>query len=140
MWKPAGLGSGRESRRDDATGLANGKETVPAVRSNNTATVGSEETGFEIERTEEMALGVGEWDGGGPGDELGRVRGSIRRNKLDGAKFHDTVERTEREAIPLRPPTTQRVAHRRVRWMLKQKLDMVYSRSVGVNAVRVEIG
>jgi hypothetical protein len=81
------------------------------VRSNHAGTIGSKEAGFERERPEEMTLGIREWNGDGPGDELRRVWSSIRRNKLNGAEFHDTVERTESEAIPLRPRKTQRVAH-----------------------------
>jgi hypothetical protein len=95
---------------------------------------------LEVEGSEEMAFGVREWDGGGPSNKLGRVRGAIRSEELDGAEFHDAIERTEREAIPLWPPTTQRVAHGRVGRMLKQELDMIDAGSIGVDAVGIGIG
>jgi hypothetical protein len=52
-----------KSRGNDATGLADGKETVPAVRGNDAATIGSKEAGFEIEGPEEMTLGIGKGNG-----------------------------------------------------------------------------
>jgi hypothetical protein len=122
MGEPSGFGSRGESRRDDATGLTKGKEIVPAMGSDNAATIGSKKAGFEIKRPEEMTVGTREWNRGGPGDEFRRVGGSIWQNKLNGAKLH---ERAEREAIPLWPPSTQRVTHRLVgRRVQEQELDM----------------
>lgn len=138
--EPSGLGCGRQSWRDDAAGLADGKERVPAVRRDNAATMGSEKARFEVEGPEEMAFGIREWNSDGPSDKFGRIGGSIRRNELDGAKLHDAVERAEREAVPLGPPTTQRVTRGLVGRMLEQELDMVNARGGCVDAVGVKIG
>ena len=56
--EPMGSSSWGKGRWDDAAGLANGEQFVPAVRSNNAASVGSEETWLEIEWPKKMASGV----------------------------------------------------------------------------------
>jgi hypothetical protein len=135
--KPTGLGSGGKGGWNDATSLANGEETIPAVRSDDAAAVRSEEAGLEVEGTEEMASRIGEWDGGGPGDEFGRIRGASRGDELDGAKFHNTVEGADGVAVPLGPPTTQRMAHGFVGRMLHEEVDMVHAGSSSMDAIRI---
>ena len=91
--------------------MVNGEETVPEGRCNNAAMVRGKEAGLEVEVAEEMACRVGERDSGGPGNEFGRVGGPSRGEELDGAEFHNAVERAEREAVPLGPPAASRMTH-----------------------------
>ena len=84
-----------------------------------------------------MAARVGERDSGGPGDEFGRVGGPRRGEKLDVAKFHDAVERADRESVPLWPPAATRMTHSLVGRMLKQELNVVDTSGSRVNAVGV---
>jgi hypothetical protein len=135
--KPTGLGSWGKGGWNDATSLANGGETVPAVRGNDAAAVRSEEAGLEVEGAKEMATRIGEWDGGGPGNEFGRIRGASRGDELDGAKFHNTVKRADGVAVPLWPPTTQRMAHSFVGRMLHEESDVVHVGSSSMDAIRV---
>jgi hypothetical protein len=73
------------SRRDDAPGLANGKQVVLAVGCNDAAAVGCKESGLEIERAKEMGCGVQEWDSSGPAsDKLGWIWSLNGR----GAEWH----------------------------------------------------
>jgi hypothetical protein len=98
------LGGWRKSRRDDARSLANGEEVVPVVGCNNAAVVGGKASGLEIKRGKEMAWGVREWDSSGPGNNLGWVWSLNRSDELNGTKFHDIVNRVNRNTVPLGPP------------------------------------
>ena len=56
--EPTGSSSWGKDRWNDAAGLANREEFVPSMRSNNAASVGSEETWLEVKRPKKMASGV----------------------------------------------------------------------------------
>jgi hypothetical protein len=135
--EPTGFSSRRKGGRDDATGLTDGEEGVPAVRGNDAAAVGSEKAGLEIERPEKVAGRVGERDSSRPSNEFGGVRGPSRREELNSAEFHNAVERADREVIPLWPPATARVTHGLVGGVLKQELDMIDAGGSRVDTVRV---
>jgi hypothetical protein len=95
---------------------------------------------LEVEGPEEVASGIGEWNGSGPGDKFGWVRGSDGREELDGAEFHNVVDGVDREAIPLWPPAAPRVAEGFIRRVLKEELDMVDAGSSRVDTVGVGSG
>jgi hypothetical protein len=59
---------------------------------------------------------------------------------LDSAKFHNVVERVNREAIPLRPPAAPRVTQGFVRRVLEEELNMMHAGSDRVGAVGVGSG
>ena len=63
-----------------------------------------------------------------------------RRNKLDGAEFHDIVDRVDRKMIPLRPPATPGVTEGFVGRVLEEELDMVDAGSSGFKAIGVSGG
>jgi hypothetical protein len=117
--------AGERAGRDNATGLANREEAVPAMGSYDAAPVGSKEARLEIERAEKVAGWVRERDGGGPSNELQRIRDRSGREELDITKIHNAVMRADGKPVPLRPPMTQRVAHGLVWWALKEKVDVV---------------
>ena len=104
--EPWRLSSGREGRRDDATGLTNGEEAVPTMGSNDAAAVRCKKLGLEVERAKEVASGVRKGKSAGPSNKLGCVGSASGRNKLDIAEFHDVVYRVDSKTIPLRPPAT----------------------------------
>jgi hypothetical protein len=63
---------------------------------------------------------------------------------LNSTKIHNTVGGADREAVPLRPPVTQGMAHIFVERVLKQEMDMVDtgssgSKTVGVGGSQCEI-
>jgi hypothetical protein len=66
---------------------------------------------LEIEGAKKVTDLVGERNGSGPGDELQRIRDRSGREELDIAEIHNSVARADGKPVPLRPPTTQRVAH-----------------------------
>ena len=114
--------------------MANGEEFVPVMRSNDAASVGSEETWLKVEGPKKVASRVGERDSDGPSNELGWVWNASRREELDIAKVHNTVSGADQESIPLRPPTASRMTHGLVGGVLQQELDMVDARGSAVDA------
>jgi hypothetical protein len=95
---------------------------------------------LEIERPVQEARRVGKGNGERPGNEPGRVGCLGRGKELDVAEFHNPVDRTVRETIPLWPPTAPRMTHGLIGRMLDQKLDVINARGSGVGAVRISIG
>ncbi len=59
---------------------------------------------------------------------------------MDGTEFHDLVEWADRVAVPLRPPTTLRVAKRLVRGVLEEEVDVVHARGMLGGTSRIVAG
>jgi hypothetical protein len=90
------------------------------------------ESGLKIEWSKQVTGKVGERKGSGPGNKFGWIRGLSWGDELDGAKFHDVVNRVDRTSIPLRPPAASRMTQGFVGWVLKAELNMTDTRSDGV--------
>jgi hypothetical protein len=135
--KPTGLSGRGKSGRNDAAGLANGKEAVARASSHDAAAVRCKELRLEIKGAQEVACWIGEWKSAGPGDKLGWIGGLSRRDELNGAKVHDVVDGVNRESVPLWPPATARVTQGLVRRTLEEELDMIDSGSIRINTIWV---
>jgi hypothetical protein len=138
--EPTGLSGGRESRGNDTAGLTEGKEMIPRVGTNDAATVGCEGESLKVEWSEQVTGGVGEREGSRPSNKFGGIGSSSWGKQLYSAKFHNVVERVNREAIPLGPPAAPRVTQGFVRRVLKEELNMIYAGSDRVGAVGVGSG
>jgi hypothetical protein len=81
-----------------------------------------------------------EQDSGGPGNKMGWVRRGDWGKELDDAKFHDSIKGTDGIALPLGPPTAQRVTHGCIGGVLEQEVDKVNVRGSKPNPIRVSNG
>jgi hypothetical protein len=60
--------------------------------------------------------------------------------ELNGPEFHNLVERADRVAVPLRPPTALGVAKRLVRGVLEEEVKVVYARGAAVGTIWIGSG